>query len=279
MERFCVEVGRRMHVMASGAGPTVLLVHGNPTWGFLYRNVVAELGLGFHCVVPDLIGMGLSEKPGYDEHTLLLHQQRLAALIDTLDLRDVVLVVQDWGGAVGVGAMLEQPERLGGLVVLNTVLGPPKVGFKPTMFHRSARWPVVSDLLFRGLSFPQRWIHVAQGDRRSIRGDVAKAYRWPLRDRRTNIGPLALTRMVPDGQTHPSIPALQRVQQFVEAWEGPARIVWGDADPILGRLKSRHSRMLPQADVVSTPAGHFLQEEVPELIAEAIRQASRTSTK
>ncbi len=267
--------GHLVHVMETGPadGPVVLCVHGNPTWGFLYRKVAAELeGTGYRVVMPDLVGLGLSSKPtSMEEHTLDSHIAWLGQVIDALQLKSVVLVVQDWGGAIGVGAMMDRAEALAGIVVLNTVLGPPKEGFRATLFHRFAQTPVLSDLAFRGLGFPQIHLAMAQGDKRSISGDVSRAYRWPLRGRARNAAPLALARMVPDSLSHPSVPALTKIQAFTEAYEGPAALVWGDRDPVLGRLKNRLSRWLPQAKVTSTGAGHFLQEEVPSEIAQAIR--------
>lgn len=262
--------GRDLHVMSSGEGPTVLLVHGNPTWGYLWRKVVASLGEGFHCVMPDLVGLGLSDKPDDGAfHTLENHFAHLADLVEALDLRDVTLVVQDWGGPIGTGAFLEQRERLAGLVVLNTVLAPPKPGFKATAFHRFSQTPGLSDLVFRGLGFPQVCLWIGQGDRGSIGWSETRAYRWPLRNNK--IAPLALARMVPDSMEHPSVDALGRVASFVEAFDGPAAVVWGDRDPVLGRLKKRICRALPQAALTETQAGHFLQEEVPDEIAAAIR--------
>lgn len=267
--------GQLIHVMETGPedGPVVLCVHGNPTWGFLYRKVAAELeGSGYRVVMPDLVGFGLSSKPKtLEEHTLDAHVAWFGALIDAMDLKDVVVVVQDWGGAIGLGPFVDRPERLTGMVVLNTVLGPPKEGFRPTLFHQFANARGISDIAFRTFGFPQVRLSMAQGDKRSISGAVSRAYRWPLRGRERNAAPLATARMVPDGLDHPSVPFLVRLQDFVQAWKGPAAIVWGDRDPVLGRLKNRLSRWLPQAEVTSTQGGHFLQEEVPAEIAAAIR--------
>lgn len=264
-----------MHLLRRGSGRPILLVHGNPTWSFLWRKVMAELGdASGEVIAPDLIGLGLSSRVAADAHTLDAHIRWLGALIDRLDLRDVVLCVQDWGGPIGVGAFLDRPERLGALVVLNTVIGPPRDGFKPTRFHRFAQswlsWPA-----FRLLGFPQRGgLHSVQGDRDSIRGLVAQAYHWPLRTPWRNQAPLALARMVPNGFDHPSVPTLRRIAAFVEAWQGPTEIVWGDRDPILGRVRGHVERTLPHARVTRTDAGHFLQEEVPGAIADAIRRVA-----
>lgn len=268
--------GHALHVMESGQGRPVVLVHGNPTWGFLYRKVAAELrGTPLRLVMPDLVGLGLSDKPRSPRaHTLENHIRWLGALLDTLRLDDVILVVQDWGGPIGLGAFAERDSRLAGLVILNTVVGPPRPGFRATAFHRFARAPLLSELAFRGLGFPQTALHLAQGDKQSIRGEVARAYRWPLRHVADRVAPLALARMVPDSMQHPSIPALARCQALVERFEGPTALVWGDRDPVLGRVRRHIETLLPNATVTRTEAGHFLQEEVPREIASAIERVA-----
>ncbi|HDK45743.1 MAG TPA: alpha/beta fold hydrolase, partial [Actinobacteria bacterium] len=226
-------------------------------------------------IMPDLIGLGFSDHPrDPDVHTLENHTEWLGRLVDLLDLTDVTLVVQDWGGAIGAGAFAKRPERLAGLVALNTVLSEPKPGFKPTWFHRFSRMPVISGFSFRLVGFPQVWLAMAQGDKSSISGDVSRAYRYPLRSRAENQAPLALARMVPDSMEHPSVDPLRRVGEFVRAYDGPAAIVWGDRDPVLGRARNHIASMLPQAEVTRTAAGHFLQEEVPQEIAAAIRRVT-----
>jgi cis-3-alkyl-4-acyloxetan-2-one decarboxylase len=255
------------------ARSAVVMLHGNPTWSFLWRKVaIALAGDGFRIVMPDLVGLGLSEKPRDPRwHTLPNHARIISALLDALELERVVLVVHDWGGAIGLLANAERPERLAGLVVTNTVLGPPRPGFRPSPFHRFANAPVVSDLAFRWLGFPQNVLHRTQGNRASIRADVAHAYRWPLRVRADRVAPLALARMAPTTLDHPSVLHLARAETLAMAFRGPAAIVWGDRDPILGRAFSRVAKTLPHATVMHTPGGHYLQEEVPDAIAAAIR--------
>jgi haloalkane dehalogenase len=249
------------------------MLHGNPTWSFLWRKVARALaGSELRLVMPDLVGLGLSDKPKSSAfHCLASHGQIMAQLLDALALRDLIFVGQDWGGPIGLYALAERPGLLSGLVVLNTVVGPPKPGFKATPFHRFARVPVISELAFRGLGFPQIALWSVQGDRSSISGDVARAYRWPLRHLSENMAPLALARMVPDSLAHPTVKALERCQAVVEGFQGPAAIVWGDRDPVLGRVRTHIERLLPRAPVTRTQAGHFLQEEVPDEIAAAIR--------
>jgi haloalkane dehalogenase len=275
MRRTMVDAGGVwMHVAEWGppnARP-VLMVHGNPSWSLLYRKVIAELaGSPLRLVAPDLIGLGCSDKPrDPSAHTLRAHSAWLGAVIDRLALDDLVFVGQDWGGPIGLHALSSRMDRLGGMVVLNTVLGPPRTDFRPSAFHRFSRVPLVSDVVFR-LGFPQNAMWSAQGDRTSILGRAALGYWWPLRHIRDRVAPLALARMVPDSMSHPSIAPLREVDAAARAFGGPCAIVWGDRDPILGRVVGHMQRILPEATVTRTNAGHFLQEEVPREIAAAIR--------
>jgi haloalkane dehalogenase len=268
--------GERMHVLEWGPpnGKAIVLVHGNPTWGFLWRKVVAEViarDPSLRLVVPDLIGLGLSSKPGVSAHTLDNHAGWLGAMLDELVPGPLVLAAQDWGGAIGLHAMASRMSRLRGIVLGNTAIGPPAPKFRPTLFHRLAQLPFASDLLFRRLGFPLGFLHLSQGDRSSIRGEVARAYRWPLRKLEDRAAPLALARMVPDSHDrHRSVPAMRVSQRTFETAQVPIALVWGMRDPILGRVINHLARLRPDAKVTRTEAGHFLQEEVPVPLAEAI---------
>jgi haloalkane dehalogenase len=159
--------------------------------------------------------------------------------------------------------------------VTNTVVGPPRPGARGSRFHAFANLPVVSDVAFRLLGFPQNALRLTQADRSSITGDVARAYRWPLRRIADRVAPLALARMVPLGPDHPSLPGLRRSLEVATGFEGPAAIVWGERDPVLGRALRGAAAALPRATVTRVPAGHFPQEEAPLPIAEAIRDVAR----
>lgn len=263
------DAGKVLHLVDHGQGRPVLMLHGNPTWCFLWRHVIERLP-GLRCVAPDLLGFGLSSKlPRTRDHQVARHLDALEELLVALDLRDAVSVGQDWGGPLVVGLAARQPQRVAGLVLGNTsVLVPARP--RGTLFHRFARAPLVSQFAFRVLGFPLRSLHWSQGDRASIRGQVARAYRWPLSRVRDRAGPLGLARMVPSSPDHPSMAALQAGAAWVQAFEGPVHLVWGEKDPILGRALDKHVRALPRAAVTRTQAGHFLQEEVPELLAAAV---------
>jgi cis-3-alkyl-4-acyloxetan-2-one decarboxylase len=267
------DAGRLVHFVDHGArgARAVLLLHGNPTWSYLWRKVIARLP-ELRCVAPDLLGLGLSDTlPRIADHSVDRHAAAVAELVAALDLSGVVLVGQDWGGPIGAAAAATDPARYAGMVLANTALFLP-TRLRGSAFHRFARRPIVSDLAFRLLGFPQNALWKVQGDRRSMRGAAARAYRVPLRGWRRRVAPLALARMVPDGEHHPSLPALRRGEAWAKGFPGPVALVWGERDPILGRSLARHREALPEAPVTVTAAGHFLQEEVPDELAAAIRE-------
>jgi haloalkane dehalogenase len=277
-ERYVVEVlGERLHVVEVGAGPAVVLLHGNPTWSYLWRKVAVALErTPLRLVMPDLVGLGLSSKPRAARfHTLERHAQLVGALLDGIAPGPLVLVVHDWGGPIGLAALADRPGRLAGLVVTNTRLGPPRAERQPTPFHRFANLPVVSDVAFRLLGFPQNVLGRTQADRASISGEVARGYTWPLRRIADRAAPLALARMVPRDLHHPSIAGLVRGHALATSFPGPTAIVWGEADPIIGRALRSMQDTLPRAAVTRVPAGHYPQEETPGPIADAIRAVAR----
>ncbi|MBW3670729.1 MAG: alpha/beta fold hydrolase [Acidobacteria bacterium] len=270
------DAGRTIHFIDHGPrdGKPVLMLHGNPTWSFLWRKVIKALPR-HRCIAPDLLGLGFSSHLSrISDHTPARHADAITALIEALDLRNFVLVGQDWGGPIATSTGARVPERVSAVVLGNTGVILPKRPLR-SLFHRAARLPVLSDLVFRGLGFPQNILHRIQGDPSSIRGDVAKAYRWPLRGWSRRIAPLAMARMVPNGPEHFSMPELARGEEWIREFNGRIALVWGMNDPILGRLVDRHERELTPESVVRTDAGHFLQEEVPEEIAVAVERVGR----
>jgi|CXWL01.1.fsa_nt_gi haloalkane dehalogenase len=283
-----VDTGRLLHFVDQPSTPgapttaaTVVLLHGNPTWSFLWRKVIAGLP-ELRVLAPDLLGCGLSDGLALADHGVARHLDALAEWLAALAPGPLVLVGQDWGGpmATGLGARIATGEIPGAGPVVGVVLGNTAVVLprhpRGTAFHRFGRLPVVAPFLFTTLGLPQRLMTWLQGDRTSIRGDVARAYRWPLRDPARRETPLALTRMVPDGPSHPSIPELRRGEAWITAYDGPVQLVWGMRDPLLTAALGRHQRVLSRAVLTRTDAGHFLQEETPEALVAAIQAVARS---
>ncbi len=274
--------GHLIHFLDHGSrtGQVVLMLHGNPTWSFLWRKVITALDPDqFRCVAPDLLGLGCSSKPRETTaHTLAGHVEVMCEWFEALDLQDVILVGQDWGGPIVTGIGARFPNRIKGIVLGNTSVRAPR-NPRGSAVQRFSRLPLLSDFGFRVLGFPQNVLGRVQGDPASIRGDVARAYRWPLRGYGNRAAPLAMARMVPNSTQHPSMALLKQIEAWMDAFEGPMALVWGERDPILGGALKTHVEAFPQAKVTRTEAGHFLQEEVPQEIADAIVDVSTRSSR
>ncbi|MDH3588090.1 MAG: alpha/beta fold hydrolase [Gammaproteobacteria bacterium] len=262
----------RIHFVDEGSGPVVLLQHGNPTWCYLWRRVIARLiPGGVRIIAPDLIGLGLSSKPRDPAvHTLEFHANQISALIGALQLESVTIVGQDWGGPIVGLAAARHPQWIHGAVFANTTLVQPTKQPRVTPFHRFANMPFFSDLAFKQFLYPMPVLHKVQGDPESIGRKEKRAYRFPLRNRADRVAPLALARMVPLNLEHPTVTSLGDADAWARQFRGPVRLVWGMKDPILGRSLKKMKELFPAAPVTETDAGHFLQEEVPMVLAEAI---------
>jgi haloalkane dehalogenase len=264
--------GHRLHFVDDGVGRPVLLLHGNPTWCYLWRAVIGRLiHTGHRVIAPDLVGLGLSDKPRDSGiHTLDFHAGAVVSLIKALDLGDLVVAGQDWGGPIVALAAARVRDRVRGAVFANTALRVPSRPPRITAFHRFSHAPIISDLAFRYLNYPVRKLHLVQGDPASIGREQRRAYSYPLRRIRDRTAPLALARLVPHDLSSPVYEGLREVEEWASSARPPVRLVWGMKDPILGRSVRGMRELFPAADVVETDAGHFLQEEVPDELAAAL---------
>jgi pimeloyl-ACP methyl ester carboxylesterase len=266
-----IDVGKTMHLMEKGQGKPIVMVHGNPMWGYLYKKVLDGLDNNRY-IVPDLIGFGFSEKIKLHEHSLEAHSNWMAQFFSTIKEEKIGLVVHDWGGMIGIAGAMKAGKKIDGLVVMNTAITAPKDGFKPTWFHSLSQVPLISSFLFRGLNFPLSFLNRFAGVPGSFDSQTMKAYKYPLKNFKDNCGPLALARMVPNSMHHPSVPLEQEIETYLSSYDGPAQIVWGMNDPVMWKLRRRTARLLPQAKVVKTQAGHFVQEETPTEVIKAIKE-------
>lgn len=249
--------------------PTLLFLHGNPAWSYLWRRLmVPALASGFRVVAPDLAGFGLSEKPTDPRyHSLQRHVENLVRVARELDLRDVTLVMHDWGGPIGMGLAIEEPQRIARLVVTNTVAFAPKEPRPLTKWHASLATPWG----YRAAV----WLNAVQrsamslGVARPLPRDVARAYAWPMRERGARIAAARFVQMVPDGPDHPEARTLRRyMASYPKLAEKPMLILWADKDRVMRpRFAKRWLDDFPGAEIrhVAPDAGHFWQEDAPEL--------------
>ena len=257
--------GLRMHYVDTGGGDTVLLLHGEPTWSFLYRKVIAELAGGARCVAPDYFGFGRSDKPtdpgwySYDAHV-----RSVERFVDELDLRDLTVVVQDWGGPIGFKLCVDRPERVARLVVLNTGIGaraPSEAWLRFQEWMRRIGTDVSAGALVR------RTLVQPVGD------DVIAGYDAPFPVPESRVGIVRFPELVATSSSHPSAPAMLDVRTRLGSCEQPALVLFSDSDPIFTRRAAEvMAELLPNAelDPPVEGAGHFLQEDRGEVVGRRI---------
>lgn len=266
-----VEPGIKVHVLEFGSGVPLLLLHGNPTSGFLYRKVVERLPTDrVRVILPTLIGLGSSSKIPAREHTLDNHIRWMHGVLEQLQLTEVVFAGQDWGGPIGMGALARSPDLLTGIVVMNTFFDAVTEEGDLSPGHALVRRPVLGEFLVETLGLIFRNLPRNQGDPDSLPPDVLDLYRRPLVESGNAKAPLAMMRMVPDGPDHPTTREIRVIEEYVGGLEVPAEIVWGTKDPILAEWLPSMRRHFADAPIIETHAGHFLQEEVPVEIAAAL---------
>lgn len=259
----------RMHYLDEGTGSPVLLVHGTPSWSFEWRHVVQSLRGTHRCVAPDHLGFGLSDKRPGTPYRPEDHSARLLRLVDELDLRDVTLVVHDFGGPIGLRVALERRERVRKVVLTNTWMWPHgdqrRIRWMSRLVRSSlGRW------MYLSLNASPRWIvPAAFGDRSRLDGGVHRHYLGPFPTPETRHAPWVLGCEL--AGSDPYYARLWGARQALA--DLPVSIVWGMKDPAFGaEYLARWRLVLPQASVTELPAaGHFPQEEDPDAVAAAIR--------
>ncbi len=266
-----VEPGIKVHVLEVGEGFPVFLMHGNPTSGFLYRKIVEDLPLdSVRVIMPTSPGLGFSSKIPASEHKLENHIQWINTVLNELELKELIYAGQDWGGPIGMGALSFSPDLLKGAVILNTGFNAPTINVDLSPAHATVKTPLIGELILEVFFSIFERLGGVQGNPESWTPELVELYGRPVMESGNSKAPLAMMRMVTDGPTHPSTSSMIKIENYVKTLDIPAEIVWGINDPILGKALPRMQENFPKAPVTKTDAGHFLQEEVPAEIAEAL---------
>lgn len=276
----------RLHYVDEGprGGSPVVLVHGNPSWGYLYRRFIGPLATAGHrVIVPDLLGFGRSDAPrSAAARTVERHASRLAGLLDALDLHDATLAVHDWGGPIGLAWAASHPERVQRLVLFNTFLHRPLGAVRLPLPLKLFRAPGVGALLVQGLDALVRGFLLGAGvaRRERLTPAVRAAYLSPRPRVATRAAMLALARAFPATPDD----AVADFQADVHARLGvfaarPVLIVWAGRDVVFDRATlDRWRGDLPRAELLELPeAGHFVQEDAHEEIIPVLLDFLRRS--
>lgn len=273
-----VQVGdTRLHYVDEGRGDeTLLCLHGEPTWAYLYRKMIPPLAAEHRVIAPDMAGFGKSDKYAeLEDYSFQMHYDKLLGLIEALDLRNITLVCQDWGGSLGLTIAANHSARFARLVVLNT--------FLPTgeekMSDAFLQWRAFSQKVGRRMQVGRL---VAQTiTRYELPAEIIAAYDAPFPDESYKAGAAIFPSLVPISPEMPGAAEMKAARAKLAQWRKPVLILFSDSDPILGGAAGFFRRLFPtasdQPEITIRGAGHFLQEEKgAEIAAEVLAFMERT---
>jgi haloalkane dehalogenase len=270
--RFLDLDGHRLHYVDEGSGPAVLMVHGNPTWSFFYRDLIKNLSATQRCIAVDHLGCGLSDKPANYNYNLASHIRNLQRLIDSLNLESFDLVVHDWGGPIGLGAVMEYQHRVNSMVIMNTA------AFRSSRVPlriRLCRAPVIGNLLVRGLNgFCKPAVFMAV-NRRPLSFDAKRGFLYPYANWTNRVAVSGFVKDIPDREGHPSHSLLAEIEESLSGLSThKILLAWGGADFCFNQdFLARWQEILPEARTFLVPdAGHYLLEDAGAEIIPEIRE-------
>lgn len=265
--RFVELAGCRIHYIDEGSGPPILFLHGNPTWSFLYRDVVGDLKTRFRCVALDYPGFGLSSARRDFHYSAAEHAELVERFLVELDLRELVVMGQDWGGPIGLGVAARQVARIAGLVIANAFAWP--LGHSPffQLFSRSVGGPLGRRLIRRYNTFVE--LSMPLGTNRTRVSDaVMEHYRRPFADRDARTRTSEFARQLLKGRSY-----LREVHAgLASLGDLPALIIWGTRDiAFRAAARRRLERAFPNHRTVTLRGvGHYVQEDAAAEVADAI---------
>jgi haloalkane dehalogenase len=264
--------GLAYHYLDEGTGAPVVMVHGNPSWSFYYRNLVLALRDRYRCIVPDHMGCGFSAKPGDDryDYTLSRRVDDLERLLDHLAVKDdITLVVHDWGGMIGMAYAVRHPERIKRLVVLNTAAFhlPKEKPFPLALKICRDTW--VGTLLVRGFNAFSLAASFVGCKRNPMCGELRQAYRLPYDSWQNRIATLRFVQDIPLAPGDRTYDLMNSVATGLDQFRClPMAIFWGEQDFVFDRAFLREwQRRFPEAEVNSyADAGHYILEDLKDEI-------------
>ena len=265
---FVTSRGATMSYVDAGprADEIVLMLHGNPTWSYYFRHLIAAVSPKLRCVAPDHIGMGRSEKPENYGYTLATRIADIEAFVASLGTKRVHLVVHDWGGAIGFGFAAKHPEMIGRLVILNTAaFSSPHIPARIALFKA----PVIGPLIVRGLNgfaWPATWMAMHE---RTLTAEEKRAYLAPYDSWAHRVAVSEFVRDIPMAPSHRSWATLAAVEQGLAQFrDRPAAILWGGRDFCFNdHFLARWREIFPQASVTRfANAGHYVLDDAREEI-------------
>lgn len=265
--------GVKYHYIDEGEGQPFLMVHGNPTWSFAFRNFVREFSKTHRVIAVDHIGCGFSDKPQNYSYTLTQHIQNLSRLIQSLDLQQITLMVHDWGGAIGFGAAIEEPRRFERFVVLNTSAFR---GKKIPLRIAVCRLPILGAIAVRGLNlFAGAALKMTIDKPQRMTTAVKNGYLAPYNNWANRVAVHRFVQDIPVKKSHPSYATVLRIEEGLAQFaECPLLLLWGMRDWCFhyGFLKEFQNRFPKCETEAYEDAGHYVFEDAHERMIPRIRR-------
>ena len=270
--------GIRYHYVDEGQGEPLLMVHGNPTWSFAWRNLIKDLSKDYRVLAVDHVGCGFSDKPQNYPYTLQQHVENLSRFVESMDLKNITLFAHDWGGAIGMGTAVRLPDRFSRIVLMNTAaFRSPRIPFRIAV----CRIPLFGTLAIRGLnlfSLAAFWMAVEHRER--MTPAVRAGYLAPYDNWNNRIAVLRFVQDIPVKASHRSYETLRNIEEGLERLrQTPMLLVWGMKDWCFHtRYLQEFQQRFPNAETFEIPdGGHYLFEDAHERIIPRVREFLQTN--
>jgi len=261
--------GLRIHYVDEGKGETILCLHGEPSWSFLYRKMIASMSKQHRVIAMDFIGFGRSDKfTEREAYTFQMHLDMLMGFIKAMNLEQITVVVQDWGGLIGLAAVAHMPERFARLVIMNTGLptgkGKPSEAFLEWRSYAETHPDLeVGQSILSAVAHPEK-----------LTKEIIAAYEAPFPDVTYKAGAAVWPLLVPISPDNPASAEMRHAREVLSKWDKPALVMFSDKDPITGGGDKFFRSLIPtakdQPEIIIKDTGHFLQEEKGEEISQHI---------
>lgn len=266
--------GMRIHYVDEGKGDPILCLHGEPSWSYLYRKMITVFAPKCRAVAPDLIGFGMSDKyTTREEYTLKMHLDTLVSFVEKLDLSNITLVCQDWGGTLGLPVSMMLQDRFARLVIMNTGLPNGEEHVPPTF----ANWRKAAEAI--GATEPRKLLDIGLkggGFVTRLDREVMAAYYAPFPDEKYMAGVAKFPLLVPITRDDPGVPVMNQTRAALKKWTKPALVMFSDKDPVTAGqgIDEFFRDLIPgakgQPEITIKDGGHFLQEDKGEEVAQNI---------
>ncbi len=274
--RFIEINNAKVHYVDEGSGPVILFLHGNPTWSFLYRNIIKSLRDEFRCVALDYPGFGLSTTPGGYGFTPKEHAQIVSSFIEQLDLSRFTLMIHDWGGPIGIWAAGQHLDKIDRLIIGNTWAWPVNGYFRFECFSRLMGGPIGRFVIQRFNAFVN-WLAPLAVRRQRLSPEIMNAYRAPFPTHQSRLPTYVFPKEILKSRGF-----LKEVENTLyQLATIPTLILWGDSDiAFQSKERQRFEFILTHhTTVIMKNAGHFIQEDAPDELAKAISQWMKSTPK